>query len=512
VRTGRKWLAAVCAAAIAGTAAAAGPDCFTVVVGSAASATGAVMLAHNEDDRPPQILDLHAVPRLQHEPGELIRLQGGGTVEQVEETAAFVWFELAGQTFADCFLNEHGVTVVSNQCQSRVEDADLTDGGIRYRLRRIVAERAHTALEGVRIAARLVERFGYGDSGRTYTIADPHEAWMLAVTLGRHWVAARIPDDEVAVLANTFTIGEVDLSDPGRFLGSADLVAYARRNGWYDPSRDGAFHFARAYADRSAGVGLHSLPRWWFGVAFLSGTAPGMRNLPFSFRPAHPVRLTDLFALLRSHFEGTQFESLSTYDRGNPHRNAIKRICSESTELGLVAELRSGLPPALGPVAWFAPRRPCVEPFVPVYAGVTAFPDGYAHRPWHQALRDHLGDDPGGYPPDAGHAWWAFAARARRIDAGFARLFPAVRTERDLFQGRVLQARETFEATAIPLAERDPAAGARAVTAFTGEWLERLWNAARAPLPRPVPDGSGRIEPLVRATGQPEPATLEGSR
>ena len=494
--------AAACAALLAGTALAAGPDCFTVAVGRDASASGAVLLAHNEDDRPPQILDLHAVPRIRHAAGERIPLEAGGSLEQVPETAAFVWFELAGQRFADCFMNEYGVTIVSNQCPSRVEKADLTDGGIAYRLRRTVAERARTAREAVALAGRLVERFGYRDSGRTYTIADPNEAWMLAVTRGRHWVAARIPDDEVAVLANTFTIGVVDLSDSRRFLGSADLVAFAAANGWYDPGRDGPFNFARAYAKPSPWPGLHSLPRWWFGVASLSGNAPVLGAFPFTFRPRRKVRLTDLFALLRSHFEGTQFEAPRTYDRGNPHRSAVKRICSNSTELGLVAELRPGLPPGLGPVAWFAPRRPCTEPFVPIYAGVTAFPEGFAHRPWRRALDDHLADRPERYDPVPELAWWAFVGRARRIDADYVRLIPAVRTDRDLFQGRVLQARETFEATAIPLARRDPEAGARAVTAFTGAWLTRLWNAAKEPVPQPVPDGAEEPGPAAAAAAR----------
>jgi hypothetical protein len=34
-----------------------GPDCFTVIAGRAATADGAVLLAHNEDDHSPQIVN-----------------------------------------------------------------------------------------------------------------------------------------------------------------------------------------------------------------------------------------------------------------------------------------------------------------------------------------------------------------------------------------------------------------------------------------------------------------------
>ncbi len=510
------WIPLLIAAAISSAApsphaSASGPNCFTVVVGRRASATGAVVLAHNEDDYPPQVVNLLKVPRITHDPGETIPLQDGGAVPQVPETAAYVWLEMAGQSFADCFLNEYGVTIVSNQCTSRMWEDRAALTGLGWELRQILAGRAHTAREAVAIAGRLVERYGYRDSGRTYTIADPNEAWMLAVTGGKHWVAARIPDDSVAVLANIYTIGVIDLGDPSRFLADPDLIPYAIRHGWYDPDRDGPFNFSRAYSGSNPMAGLHSVPRWWFGVAFLSGAEPDILDLPFAFRPAHPVTLTDLFALLRSHFEGTQFEAPRSYDQGNPHHNATKRICSDSTEYGIVAELRPTLPPAIGNLLWFAPRRPCTEPFVPIYSGVSSLPAAYTEHPWQQTLENHLRDDPSNYSPDPGHAWWAFVSRARTTDADYGRLIPAIRSARDRFQGEVLAARERFERRVLTGKVSDEAALERAVTRFTGSWLERLWEQARSPLPAPVPDGSGRLERTVHSQEQGSVAATSGS-
>ncbi|MCK7514978.1 MAG: C69 family dipeptidase [Desulfobacterales bacterium] len=59
-----------------------------------------------------------------------------------------------------------------------------------------------------------------GPRGRTYSIADKTEAWMLAVLRGRHWYAQRVPDDEVAVIPNHFTIRGIRPDDAANFLGS----------------------------------------------------------------------------------------------------------------------------------------------------------------------------------------------------------------------------------------------------------------------------------------------------
>ena len=175
----------------------------------------------------PQIVNHHKVPRRSYPAGATVMLRNGGSLEQVKETWAYIWSEMPGMSFSDSYVNEWGVTVASDNCPSREDKPELTDGGIGYMLRRLVAERAKTAREGVLLAGELVERFGYVDSGRTYIIADPKEGWLLCVVNGKHWLARRVPDDEVAMVANTYTIHEVILSNKANFLASADIVDYA---------------------------------------------------------------------------------------------------------------------------------------------------------------------------------------------------------------------------------------------------------------------------------------------
>jgi len=152
--------------------------CYSIVVGKKASVDGCVIMAHNEDDGPPQIVNHHKIPRKKHSSGETVRLRNGGQLAQAKQTWAYIWSEMPGMLFSDSYLNEWGVCVTSDNCPSREDKAEITDGGIGYMLRCLVAQRAKTAREGVLLAGKLVERFGYIDSGRTYIICVKVSYWL----------------------------------------------------------------------------------------------------------------------------------------------------------------------------------------------------------------------------------------------------------------------------------------------------------------------------------------------
>ena len=59
-----------------------GFDCFSVIAGKDATADGSVLFAHNEDDWGDRLVNWYQVPGSSHQPGEMIRLKNGGTMEQ----------------------------------------------------------------------------------------------------------------------------------------------------------------------------------------------------------------------------------------------------------------------------------------------------------------------------------------------------------------------------------------------------------------------------------------------
>ena len=181
--------------------------------------------------------------------------------------------------------------MTSNSCPSREDKPELTAGGIGFSLRRLVAERAQTARDGVRIAGELISQYGYNGSGRTYIIADARECWFLHAVNGKHWVAKRVPDNEVAVIANRYTIDSVDLSDRDNFLGSPDIIEYAVRRGWFDPRKRTAHSISPApIPTRTAITDARNVMRQWQGTNLLAAKARKLEDpLPFSFKPRRNV-------------------------------------------------------------------------------------------------------------------------------------------------------------------------------------------------------------------------------
>jgi dipeptidase len=157
---------------------------------------------------------------------------------------------------ADCPLaNEHQVFFGENTCPTReaLRTLDPQQALLDWtQVAKLALQRGRTAREAIQAAGALIEAYGLNGEGESFLVSDPHEAWCLEIPgFTREWVAQRIPDDEVSPHANRMRIGEVDLSDPGRFMASPGLIKTAQDKGYYDPARDGAFHFAKAYTDET---------------------------------------------------------------------------------------------------------------------------------------------------------------------------------------------------------------------------------------------------------------------
>jgi len=311
-------------------------NCFGIMVGKDASADGSIILGHNEDDTDEQMLNSYI-------------------------NNQFFWAELPGMEVADAFMNKWGVGVVSDNCKSREDREDLTDGGVLYQVRVNVAKRAHTAREGVAIVAELVEKYGYRESGRSYLIADRDEIWMVSVVKGRHWVAQRIPDDAVVVIPNYYVIDKIDLSDKDNFAGSPDIITYAQSRGWYDPKKDGEFSFRKAYASLDGRKSAFNVERHKDALKFFGIKTEDPFNSPFYFKPSANVSLNDVMNFLALHRD--------EYKVGSISRN--------STVLSTIFQFRRELPMEIGTITWLAIGHPSIEPFFPVYLGMDRLPKGF---------------------------------------------------------------------------------------------------------------------------------------
>jgi dipeptidase len=354
-------------------------ECFTLLVGKDASEDGSVMVAHNEDDRGDIVVNVRKIRARDYGAPQKVAFGNGAVYETDGKTAGFLWIEATTQEYADSFINEHGVLITSDSCPSRVTAEDLTDGGIGWMLRRLVAEKATSARAAVRLAGELVEKYGYRASGRTYSIADKNEAWMLAVLRGRHWYAQRVPDDEVAVIPNHFTIREIHPDDPDHFLGSPDIVEYAAKNGWYDAAKDGAFDFKKAFERPSTRepVADGNTLRHWRGLTLVTARAWELKDdYPFSVKPSRKMTAEALKAILRDHYEGTEYDATDGYKTGTPNRTKFRTICTASTINAFVVSLSERRPEPIAVSIWLAFGKPDTTAFLPLYYGLRALPPG----------------------------------------------------------------------------------------------------------------------------------------
>ncbi len=428
--------------------------CFSIVVGKNASTDGCVIVAHNEDDAGAQIVNHHKVPRQSYPAGAKVMLRNGGSLEQAPQTWAYLWSEMPGLLFSDSYVNEWGVTVASDNCPSREDKPELTNGGIGYMLRRLVAERAKTAREGVLLAGRLVEQFGYIDSGRTYIITDPDEGWLFCVVNGKHWLARRVPDDEVAMVANTYTVHAVNLQNKANSLASADIVDYAKSRGWYNPQTDGPFDFAKVYANPKAASHPNNIGRQWSGLSSVArDKLEPSPNLPFSVVPKHKLSVLDAMQILR---QDRETETAAPAD--SPF---ICALCSGATQTSFVTQVRKGMPREIGIVYWVCLASPRTSFYIPFHFGIPDFPTGLrleSQKPT-QEIYDRKVQAP--FVANPVEAFWTFSSFRDKIDARGPSAVAAVKTAAQRIEQEAVAMQKPLEKMAVQLYRSDKATALR---------------------------------------------------
>lgn len=372
--------------------------CMTILVGKKASSTGEILIGHNEDAPGRFTMQTHLVNKKRRRQGSKIILEP--ELSELELTAtrtSLFWSEAktfssdnSDFAFCDFYVNGHGVIICSNNCaDSREDNPELQNGGIGYGLRRLVAESAHTAREALDIACTLVEKYGYASSGRSYAFSDKDEIYVMQIVHGKHYAIQRVPDDEVAVIPNHYTIHEPDI----KARGYDELLSYAVKRGWYKPE-DGAFDFQRVYqSEGSFGLEKNTHRHVRAFEILLDMDLSALLNqewetLPFSIKPAHKVTIETLKKILRTHFEGT---SSYSHDKDNPHFSKPLTICNCDTLESTIAEIRHNpyriiLRRALG--------RPCFSPYLVWYFGIRDIPEGYEDMNQDEALAKHFHTEP----------------------------------------------------------------------------------------------------------------------
>lgn len=381
--------------------------CTTVIVGKGRTADGSVMVAHSEDDEGNVVLHNLVHPSRK---GGSYPLFNTGRVPEPSTTIAYMGPSVYDKAVipGDYFggVNAYQVAAYNNQAPGKLGTLRTVGGVMWTEFNELAMMQAKTAREAVQIMGRLNETHGLNsDPGTAFGIADPNEGWWIEIAPGGQWAAQRVPDDGAQMIANCYRIGVIDFADAQHknFMWSANVVAYAQANGWYDPA-SGPFNFARAYGLADSLTSAYNTVRHTMVERFLTA------------RPK--ISVSDLMSVMRAHYEGSEYDMSSSHPAEAPHHTTIRTVCTFRTPASFVTQLRGWLPAPIGAVVWVSMCSPCSSVFVPWYGGISGVPTAYGTG------TDKLKKD---------SAWWAFndltkyvdehyAATNATVRAGFARL------------------------------------------------------------------------------------------
>ena len=485
-------------------------ECTNFLVTRGASATGSVSICYTCDA--PFASRLAWVPGGDHEPGSLVALpesRARGEVRQVASTYAVLASNGIGH------MNEHQLAIGETTFGGR---RGLNDSvGLHYAdLMTLALQRARTAREAIGVIAELASEYGYTQSGESISIGDPEEAWIMEIMgngpdkKGIVWVAVRVPDGHVSAHANQARIGEFPLDDPENCLYSDDVIQFAVDQGFYDPASGAPFNFSDAYHPPSLRTKKACAMRVW---SMLSRVAPeldlssdyhrgvdGAERYPLSVRPAKKLVVSDVFALLRDHYEGTEFDMAECDEAGkfsSPYVARTERAISiPGTSFSIVTQSRSHLPDPIGGVVWYSPDDTFFSCYTPLYCGTRAVPEAYSKG------------DRKAFDWDS--AWWAFNFVANQAYPRYSILKTPIQTLQAELETDFMTRQPEFEARVEKRFGQDPTAAAELLTEYTvasGDSVAKRWRALGEQLIVQYNDGRNGAS-RRRAQQQPKSVAL----
>jgi dipeptidase len=351
-------------------------QCMFVIAGKDATADGSVLMGYNNDWSTNNYSYLKVVPATQSSYG-YVRIMTLGK-------------------YREGGINDHQVSVCYGVAVDRAAAVAVADPwinkGVGEYMWDVILERCATAREAIDYLEKSARTEGFSIwAAGSFGIADAKEAWVVELLGGHHWVAARVPDDAYYAQPNMLRLRQVDLSDPANFRGSPDLVSFAQELGLYDPA-EGPFDVAWAYGDRADLQSYYNTNRLWGATLRWSPSLASDPAMPYAERPVfavpdRPLATSDVMAVMREHYEGTQLDQTEDYTLMSPHQQTNRPVCCPWTDYSVVFQCRDELPDGVGGVLWLAPSRPCSSAYVPFYCSVAGVPAPWADRKAYVAFR-----------------------------------------------------------------------------------------------------------------------------
>ena len=402
--------------------------CTGIYAGCSSTENGSVYLGRTEDYGPDYGKQFIIVPAADHAEGEMLTDDHGFCAPYPAHTLRYSAIiddpsAYSGRTlfpYAEAGINEKGVSVsasISTYYNDKVRMIDpLASGGVtEMSMTSYILQSAESALDGVRLLADCIDRYGHGSSDAdtsdsrevsTVFIADREETWFFEIVSGHQYVATRLSDDTVSLIPNAIMTGQINIRDRN-IICSPGLISIAKAGAFYvsDTGGDDEINVAKSYSE---GYLTHSSYRYYYGAYILNRdlaettdvvpkpaaeTADQYPNAslektavgPFlmEYRPSDEINgkidLMTLRQVLASHGESSQYETSSrnvTAD-GTPMRSIGTYKQNEEHIFEIRRDDR--LPVSVCTIEWLAMGPSEFSVFIPFYsAAMTETPYAYA--------------------------------------------------------------------------------------------------------------------------------------
>jgi len=440
--------------------------CTNLLVTKGASADGSVIITYTCDGEFHPHLGY--TPASDYEPGDSLAIEtwGGdvrGWIDQVPHTYAVVGM-----------MNQHQLAISETTFDGRKELRNPQGLFHYWDLIDLALQRAKTARGAIEVMTDLVDKYGYLSTGESFSIADTEETWILEMIgpgeggHGALWVAVKIPDGCISAHANKARIGEFPLDDPEKCIYSENVISFAVERGYYDPDSGEPFLYNEAYCPSDPKNRRYGDARVWsiFNRAAPSlnlspdyhRSTPGAEPYPLWIKPDEKLTVGDVFALMRDHFEGTEYDMSAGVDAGPyglPYRfrpmhwtidsveYAWERpVSTQQTGFSFVSQSRSWLPDAIGGVFWYGVDDTWYTCYTPLYCGIDAIPESYTvggigEFSWESA-------------------WWIFNLVSNYSYIRYSDMIVDIQAVQSEIEGNYLALQPTIEKVALELHESNP--------------------------------------------------------
>lgn len=397
----------------------AGPDCRIRVIPRMKFPKGAMTPVYWGIQDPQQPLDSY---------GDTL-----GFIPQVEETYQYIH---SAYSHINEFQLAIGESTMSQRDELRVERDNGKQIMTVEQAMVFALQRCKTAREALSLITHLMDTYGFlpscGPESECLAIGDKNEVWVLELFSigpdwdpasgkpGALWAAQRLPDEHAAMIPNWSIIGEINLADTNSFRASSNYQQVAIDHGWWDPESGKEFVWKEIYPPV---LREWATSRFWLFHALY---APDLRDLPdrwtkdpfkgddqytqfveplsiypFSIKPNKLLSVPDVMAFQRSTFTGTIYDKEMApgwyipSDSGTLERSVLttpfptietrkllkinrrRNVARARGEYGMVAQLRSWLPDAIGGIYYVYVDNAFTSAYVPIYAGVSDVAECY---------------------------------------------------------------------------------------------------------------------------------------